>query len=420
MIPLISVRLSWTVFFMQFWWGLPREEGLKFNRAFLALFDGDTLQGKLAIGPACREDAGKVWENIKEKNLKLNDIITLIRKDCLDSDVEVNRNCPCLSIPPRTILIFSSVPVGDEKHTGNKRFCNRHGSIGKVSWISFEKPTSSLFRSIHRANLSGLSSQIISSPDNHHCRGHPSAGDFCQPGQPRHWTQPSVSRHGFQNRWVGDGDSRTWEKTKTSSSRLNGILRLAICRHNWSTLSATPSPPSAEQQTPDKRTNDPNILKFSISWRKRRQRSKSILEDLFSFVEEGALQKTSQSLHALLRKASWFSMDNEKKWDQLPAGPCCSRSIHWMWCSQNQTGFFTSNSQCHRSNASRWFFTSRDSRNGEDILITIMDSGVGVSDENIGRITDPFLHYKDIRNRAGFNTGRANHQNARGSVCTET
>ncbi len=53
--------------------GITSEEGLQFNRAFLALFDenGKLLQGRLAIGPSSREDAGRVWNAIKEHDLHL-------------------------------------------------------------------------------------------------------------------------------------------------------------------------------------------------------------------------------------------------------------------------------------------------------------------------------------------------------------
>ncbi|MFP7754642.1 response regulator [Thermodesulfobacteriota bacterium B35] len=38
--------------------GITAEEGLRFNRAFLALFDesGQVLEGRMAIGPGCREE----------------------------------------------------------------------------------------------------------------------------------------------------------------------------------------------------------------------------------------------------------------------------------------------------------------------------------------------------------------------------
>jgi signal transduction histidine kinase len=81
--------------------GITSEEGLQFNRAFLALFNdsGDILQGRIAIGPSNREDAGRVWRSIKERDLHLPDIIAHWRNEFQERDVEVNRIVQLLQIP---------------------------------------------------------------------------------------------------------------------------------------------------------------------------------------------------------------------------------------------------------------------------------------------------------------------------------
>jgi signal transduction histidine kinase/DNA-binding response OmpR family regulator len=73
--------------------GITAEEGLKFNRAFLALFDqsGQILEGCLAIGPGCREDAGRIWQEIQSKNLRFHDIIDSIKEHCFQEDSAVTR-----------------------------------------------------------------------------------------------------------------------------------------------------------------------------------------------------------------------------------------------------------------------------------------------------------------------------------------
>lgn len=81
--------------------GITSDDGLRFNRAFLALFnkDGSYLEGKLAIGPASPEHAGQVWNSIKEKGLQLDDILSTIRSNQITEDVEVNRIIKTLRIP---------------------------------------------------------------------------------------------------------------------------------------------------------------------------------------------------------------------------------------------------------------------------------------------------------------------------------
>ena len=73
--------------------GITAEEGLRFNRAFLALFDeaGETLEGRLAIGPGNREDGGRIWHNIEQQGLGLNDLFARIQRNETGIDAEVNR-----------------------------------------------------------------------------------------------------------------------------------------------------------------------------------------------------------------------------------------------------------------------------------------------------------------------------------------
>jgi signal transduction histidine kinase/DNA-binding response OmpR family regulator len=81
--------------------GITSEEGLKFNRAFMALFDKarTTLQGTLAIGPDSREDGGEVWNEIKRKNIRLQDLFVTIGADQPEKDVIVNQIVRSLAVP---------------------------------------------------------------------------------------------------------------------------------------------------------------------------------------------------------------------------------------------------------------------------------------------------------------------------------
>ena len=80
--------------------GITAEEGLKFNRAFLALFDasGKSLEGRLAVGPGCREDAVRIWQEMNNKDLKFRDIIDSIKEHDFQEDSEVNKIIRALRI----------------------------------------------------------------------------------------------------------------------------------------------------------------------------------------------------------------------------------------------------------------------------------------------------------------------------------
>jgi signal transduction histidine kinase/DNA-binding response OmpR family regulator len=81
--------------------GITSDEGLQFNRAFLALFDDDQklLQGRLAIGPGSREDARDIWSNIDRNNIRLEDLFQQRDPDASANDIIVNEIVRSLSVP---------------------------------------------------------------------------------------------------------------------------------------------------------------------------------------------------------------------------------------------------------------------------------------------------------------------------------
>lgn len=72
--------------------GITAEEGLQFNRAFLALFDDqeEALVGRLAIGPGRKEEGGRIWHDIRARNLQFHDLIADIKAHSFSDDSEVN------------------------------------------------------------------------------------------------------------------------------------------------------------------------------------------------------------------------------------------------------------------------------------------------------------------------------------------
>ena len=81
--------------------GITAEEGLRFNRAFLAIFEdeGEVLQGKLAIGSECREEAGRIWSEMREKKLDFLEIVQNIKKSCLNGDTKITQMIKSLQVP---------------------------------------------------------------------------------------------------------------------------------------------------------------------------------------------------------------------------------------------------------------------------------------------------------------------------------
>jgi signal transduction histidine kinase/FixJ family two-component response regulator len=72
--------------------GITSQEGLGFNRAFLVMFDEDDrfLRGRMAIGPSSREEAGRIWGEIEERDLNFLQMVDNLKETSKTQDVAVN------------------------------------------------------------------------------------------------------------------------------------------------------------------------------------------------------------------------------------------------------------------------------------------------------------------------------------------
>ncbi|MEN8256287.1 MAG: response regulator [Thermodesulfobacteriota bacterium] len=104
--------------------GITANEGLRFNRAFLALFDDaqEHLWGRLAIGPSCREEAGIIWAELQEKGVDFLDMVEGLH-DCAARDNAINDIVEKLQVPvtsKQDILIRSAIERRSFLVTGGK------------------------------------------------------------------------------------------------------------------------------------------------------------------------------------------------------------------------------------------------------------------------------------------------------------
>ncbi len=87
--------------------GVTSEHGLRFNRAFLLLVQRDKpeLKGELAIGPADSREAQKIWEELKRRRASLKDTLASLGLEKEGPDRTVNE-----------IVSRLRVPLDDEEH----------------------------------------------------------------------------------------------------------------------------------------------------------------------------------------------------------------------------------------------------------------------------------------------------------------
>ncbi len=376
--------------------GITSEEGLKFNRAFLALFDEDILQGKLAIGPACREDAGRVWSNIRERNLKLNDIMGLMRKDCLDSDVEVNRIARSLSIPGADydhILIRScrerrTVLVSNGGATGIVVAESLLQLLGEKDFIvvPLYSPSRSLGVIIADNFVTGkpITEEEIQALEIF-------AGQASLAIEHSHLYRDMTAK-------ITELEMVTQELEKNKDLLVEAERYSTLGYMSAQLVHAIRNPITSIGGTARllaKRVDDPNILKFLNIMTQETAKIESTLEDLFNFVEESALQKSHQSLHALLQKSVMIFYSAMKKTGinyhldlaapnpYLDIDPRKIRQV-FLHLIRNAIEAMPEGGELRVS--------TRET--GNLILVTIKDSGIGITGANLERAADPFFTTK--------------------------
>lgn len=378
--------------------GITSEEGLRFNRAFLALFDENEniLQGRLAIGPSCREDASRLWNSIKEKNLRFDDFISHIKVDCLDADVEVNQIAQSLRVPAMEhdhILIRScrerrSIKVTDGQTLGMTVPEDFLRQLGEDTFIvvPLYSPSKSL----------GV---IIA--DNFVTRK-PIPEDEVRTLE----IFASQASLAIEHSHLYQDMMAKIDELEMVTQELENNKDLLVESERFSTLGymsaqlvhAIRNPITSIGGTARllmKRTEDEKILKFLNVMAQETAKIESTLEDLFSFVEESALQKTQQSLNDLLRKSVMIFYGSMKKahisyqFDLIEDDPYLNidgRKIRQVFLHLVRNAI-----EAMPEGGTLKVVTEKKE---DKIIVTVKDTGIGISDNNLARVADPFFTTK--------------------------
>jgi signal transduction histidine kinase/DNA-binding response OmpR family regulator len=378
--------------------GITSEEGLGFNRAFLALFDQkeNILQGKLAIGPSCREEAGRVWNNIRERNLKLKDIISLIRRDCLDSDVEVNKIARSLSIPSTEndhILICScrerkSILVTNGKVAGMTVSENLINTLGENNFIivPLYSPSRSLGVIIadNFVTCKPITVEEIQALEIF-------ASQASLAIEHSHLYQDMIAK-------INELEMVTHELEKNKDLLVEAERYSTLGYMSAQLVHAIRNPITSIGGTArllSKRTEDPKALKFLNIMAQETAKIESTLEDLFSFVEKTALEKALHPLHSLLRKSVMIFYGAMKKnsinyqLDLAATDPYLdidARKIRQVFLHLIRNAIEA------MPDGGLLKVATKEDR--DTVTVTVIDSGVGISEANLNRVTDPFFTTK--------------------------
>ena len=378
--------------------GITSEEGLQFNRAFLALFDETEshLTGKLAIGPSSREDAGRVWDDIKEKQLSLDDIIKNIQSTSSEQDIEVNKIVKQLQIPAhqhshpliracrerKSILVEKGIAEGQLLTTDLSTILSEDTFV----IVPLFSPSKSL-GVIIADNF--VTRESISTEDIQTLEIFASQASLAI--EHSNLYQAMVAR-------IDELEMVTHELERSKDLLVDAERYSALGHMSAQLVHAIRNPITSIGGTARlllKKTSDDNITKFLNVITKEVEKIESTLVDLFSFVEEGHLQKQELSLHILLRKCVMVFYAKLKKegieydFDFAPTDITLyadAAKLKQLFVHLIRNGI--------EAMPGGGLLTVKTEEMEDQYLIKIIDSGHGIPSDNIALASDPFFTTK--------------------------
>ncbi len=378
--------------------GITAGEGLQFNRAFLALFDEDhrNLRGRLAIGPASREDAGRVWEEITTKGLHLADIIQNFNEAPADANQEVNH-----------IIRGLSVSAADEQHPLIKACRQRksiliehgHSDGGPVSPQLIEQLQEDTF--IVVPLFSPRQSLGVLIADNFVTHNPITAEDISNLELFASQASLAIEHSSLYTSMVHKMQEleAVSQELESNKDRLVEAERYAAMGQMSAQLvHAIRNPITSIGGTArllTKKVQDPVILKFLDMMARDAAKIEATLEDLVNFVQENDPQKTFQPLYPLIRKSLMLlygTMKNQGVRYQLnfnDPGPS-------LFIDGGKIGkmFLHLIRNAIESMPNGGLLHIDVSQDPSKISILIADSGTGIVNANIARAADPFFTTK--------------------------
>ncbi|EKD39131.1 MAG: hypothetical protein ACD_75C00502G0002 [uncultured bacterium] len=386
--------------------GITSEDGLRFNRAFLALYDENNgfLQGTLAIGPASREEAGRVWNALKEKGLQLDDILSSIQKKGLDEDVVVNRIIQTLRVSPDYhdhVLIHASrtnkpIHVQQGRAPGCRVPDELVQLLGESSFavVPLRSPSKSL----------GV--MIV---DNFITEAPITSDDIS--GLEIFASQASLAieyshLYAAMAEKIAALELVTQELERSKDLLIEAERTATIGQMSAQLLHAIRNPLTSIGGTArllTKKSSDPYMTNFLNIITQESNKIEIILEDLFSFVEDKELHLEMRPIFSLVRKTVMifyitmkqnnieYALDFNGPGPELPIDENKIRQVFLHLIRNSLEAMQTGG-----------FLRIAAEENDESVTFHVTDSGPGIPVETLPHVKDPFFTTKTYGNGMGL------------------
>ena len=386
--------------------GITSNDGLRFNRAFLALYNEDAsyLEGKLAIGPASREHAGQVWNSIKEKGLQLDDILSTISSKSNAEDVEVNKIIQSLRIATKekdhVLLHASQIKKSILVQNGKAKDCrvphNLIHTLGESTFVivPLYSPDKALGIMIVDNFVTGTP---ITSEDINGLEIFASHASLAI--EHSHLYAEMAEK-------ISELELVTHELEKSKDLLLEAERANVIGKMSAQLLHSIRNPLTSIGGTSRllvKKTNDPYLSNFLNIITQESSKIENILEDLFSFVDDTKLILGMHPLFSLVRKSVmlfYTTMKNANINYELSlqgAGPVLAIDEHKI--RQVFLHIIRNSLEAMPNGGSLYVKAEEDD---EFVTISFIDSGSGIPPETLPHVKDPFFTTKTYGNGIGL------------------
>lgn len=411
--------------------GITANEGMRFNRAFLAMFDesGKILEGRMAIGPDGPAEAGHIWSQIQEKDLSFLELVKSCKADSANGDSIVNRISKCLRIHisnSQNLLIKSalerrSIRVNrangcmpmplDRRHqnhyTGKRYNGNRErrGSAFADSW-NLSPPHELIellgmdeFVVVPLFSPSRAFGVIIA--DNFVTRreiteSHVNALELFA-------SQASLAlehSHHYQemNKKIAELEVLNDELNKNKDLLVESERYAALGHMAAQLVHAIRNPITSiggVARILSKKTIDPEWTKYLNVMEKETARLEATMEDLFDFVTQPPFQKEKAPLFPIIEKSIMLVQNIMQK-----------HSITWEYDFPQVEPLVTMDVRQMRQVVLHLVRNAIDAMpeggvltvavhlETEQVVISVMDTGIGINEVNLVRAKDPFFTTK--------------------------
>lgn len=389
--------------------GITADEGLRFNRAFLALVNNSQeLQGQIAIGPSSREKAGQIWESIKNEGIQLDDILSSNLGDHNSTDISASKIIQSLSVPvtDETHILIHALKEKQTVYVSRGKVDHNHNCrvpdtlLGILDQETFVVvPLYSPSRTFGVIIVDNYVTQAaITSADINDLEIFASQASLA--------IEHSYLYEAMANK-ISELELVTSELEKNKDLLLKAERSITINKISTQLLHALRNPVTSIGGTSrllTKKSKDPYTTDFLKIITSESDKIEQTLEDLFSYTEGGKFSYSTYPLYAIIRETAFVFYTRFKEsgieYKILLDGNGPEVNIDESKIRQVFSHLIRNSTDAMRHGGGLLEIASTE--DDDSITISITDSGPGIEKDILPRVMEPFYTTKSYGNGMGL------------------